>query len=117
MLIQVNTDSQISGSRQLIDQVEAVVEGTLGRFADRITRIEVHITDESSSSKSSDNDKRCVIEARLSGRRPISTSHRGASLEQAVEGAANKLERTLTRTFERLYDPKGRTSYGGNQTS
>jgi ribosome-associated translation inhibitor RaiA len=117
MLIQVNTDSQISGSQQLTDQVVAVVEGTLGRFGDRITRIEVHITDESSSSKSSDNDKRCAIEARISGQRPISVSHRAASLEQAVDGAANKLERTLKRTFERLYDPKGRTSYGGDQTS
>jgi ribosome-associated translation inhibitor RaiA len=117
MLIQVNTDSHISGSRRLIDQVEAVVEGTLGRFGDRITRIEVHITDESSSSKSGDNDKRCVMEARLSGRRPISASHRAASLEQAVDGAANKLERALKRTLGRLYDPKGRTSYGGDQTS
>ncbi|OOO02372.1 MAG: hypothetical protein USCGTAYLOR_01417 [Chromatiales bacterium USCg_Taylor] len=117
MQIQVNTDNHIQGSEQLTHQVEAVVEGALGRFGDRITRVEVHLTDESSSSKFRDNDKRCVMEARLSGLRPISVSHQGASLEQALDGAADKLEKTLKRTLERLDDPKGRTSYGGNQTS
>jgi len=116
MHLQVSTDSNIHGSEEMTRQVEAVVEGALGRFGDRITRVEVHLTDENSSSKSGDNDMRCVMEARLVGMQPITVSHQGASLEQALDGAADKLEKTLKRTLGRLDDPKGRTSYGGDQT-
>lgn len=116
MQIHVNTDNHIEGGEELTRQVEAVVEGALGRFGERITRVEVHLTDESSSSKSRDNDKRCVMEARLTSLQPITVSHQGASLEQALDGAADKLEKTLKRTLGRLDDPKGRTSFGGDQT-
>jgi ribosome-associated translation inhibitor RaiA len=116
MNIQVNTDNHIQGGVELTRQVEAVVEGALGRFGDRITRVEVHLSDESSSAKSRDDDKRCLMEARLAGLQPISVSHQGASVEQALGGAADRLETTLDRTLGRRDDPKGRTSFGGDQT-
>lgn len=116
MQIQVNTDRNIEGSAELTRQVEAIVEGALSRFGDQITRVEVHLSDESSSAKSRDNDKRCVMEARLAGMKPITVSHDAGSVEQALDGAADKLEKTLDRTLERLRDPKGRTSAGGDQT-
>lgn len=116
MQIQVNTDSHIEGGAALTRQVEAVVNATLGRFKPRITRIEVHLTDESSSAKSSGNDKRCAMEARLRGLQPITVTHQGATLKQALDGAAEKLETVLTRTLGRLATQKGRTSYGGEQT-
>lgn len=116
MQIQVNTDNHIASGEKLTRHVGAVVEGALGRFGDRITRVEVHLTDENSSSKSGDNDKRCVMEARLAGLQPITVSDQGATVEQALDGAADKLEKSLSRTLERLGDPKGRTSFGGDQT-
>ena len=116
MQIQVNTDSHIAGGEALTRQVESAIGGALGRFGDRITRVEVHLIDESSSAKSSDNDKRCVLEARLAGLRPITVSHQGATLDQALDGAAETMVRTLDRALGRLEDPKGRTSYGGDQT-
>ena len=115
MQIQVNTDNHIAGSADLTRQVEDVVEGALGRFSDRITRVEVHLTDESSSEKSSDNDKRCVMEARLAGLQPLTVSADGSSLEHALGSAADKLEKTLKRTLGRLDDPKGRMSYAGKR--
>jgi len=116
MNIQVNTDNHIEGGAELTRQVEAVVEGALGRFGDRITRVEVHLTDESSSEKSVGKDKRCGMEARLAGLQPIKVSHDGSSLEQALGGAADKLEKTLSRTLGRRDDPKGRTSFAGEQS-
>jgi len=116
MQIQINTDNHVAGGEKLTRQVEAVVEGALGRFSDRITRVEVHLSDENSSSKSGDHDKRCVMEARLADLQPITVSDQGATLEQALDGAADKLEKTLKRTLGRLDDHKGRTSYGGDQT-
>ena len=117
MQIQVNTDNHTAGSADLTRQVESVVEGALGRFSDRITRVEVHLSDQSSSTKSRDNDKRCVMEARLAGLQPITVSADGSSLEHALSSAADKLEKTLKRTLGRLDDPKGRTSYAGEKVA
>lgn len=117
MQIQVNTDNHIDGSADLTRQVQDVVEDTLGRFGDRITRVEVHLSDGNSGEKTGDNDKRCVMEARLAGLQPITVSDEGSSLEQALAGTADKLEKILKRTLGRLDDPKGRTSYAGDQTT
>ncbi len=57
------------------------------------------------------------MEARPADHQPITVSHEGTSLEQALDSAADTLEKTLNRTFERLDDPKGRLSYAGDQTS
>ena len=117
MQIQVHTDNHLVGGAGLTRQVEAVVEGAMERFGDRITRVEVHLTDENGSQKSGDNDKRCVMKARLAGLQPITVSAEGSSVKQALDAAADKLEKTLKRTLGRLDDPKGRTSYAGNETT
>lgn len=101
MQIQVNTDRHIQGSASLTDEVESIVQHALSHYDDRITRVEVFLSDENSSQKSGDSDKRCVIEARLGGLQPVTVSHRGASLDQAVNGAADKMEKTLKRTVRR----------------
>jgi ribosome-associated translation inhibitor RaiA len=113
MQIQVNTDRHIAGGSQLTQQVHAAVTDAVGRFAARVTRVEVHLTDENSGVKGGADDIRCVLEARLAGLKPISVSNRAASLDQAYLGAAEKLERALTRTLEKRQKVKGRTPYGG----
>jgi ribosome-associated translation inhibitor RaiA len=101
MQILVNTDSHIVGTAKLTEEVEAVVGQALARYGDRITRVEVFLSDENSGQKFGDSDKRCVIEARLGGLQPITVSHKGSSLDQAIDGAADKLEKTLKRTLGR----------------
>ena len=102
MQIQVNTDNHIVGSAELTRQVDAIVANALSHFGDRVTRVEVYLSDENSSQKSAENDKRCVMEARLAGLQPIVVSHQGTFLDQAIDGAAAKLEKTLKRTLGRL---------------
>ncbi len=102
MQIQVNTDRNIKGDEALRRQVEEVVKGSLQRFAERITRVEVYLTDEDSRAKSSHNDKRCVMEARLAGLQPVTASHWAESLTQALSGAGDKMARTLDRAIGRL---------------
>jgi len=75
--------------------------------------VEVQLSDESSSSKSRDNDKRCVMEARPAGQQPVSVSHQGATVDQALKGSVKKLVRLLDDTKGRLDDPKGNTSFAG----
>lgn len=101
MQIQVNTDRHIKGSPKLTGEVETIVQHALARFDDRITRVEVFLSDENSPQKFGDADKRCVIEVRLGGLRPITVHHEGSSLDQAVSGAAERLEKTLKRTLGR----------------
>lgn len=102
MQIQVNTDSNIEGSERLAREVEAVVWDALDRFSARITRLEVHLSDQNSEKKFGTEDKRCLLEARIAGLRPISVSHRAATLEHAVDGAVERLKRSLDSTLGRL---------------
>lgn len=113
MNILVYTDNHIEGSAELKNQVETVVVSALERFGDRITRVEVHLTDQNSSQKFGDRDKRCLMEARLGGLQPIAVSHEGATLEQAIDGAADTLQKTLKRTLERLTDAQRGTPHAG----
>jgi ribosomal subunit interface protein len=113
MQVRVTTDNNITGSEGLTTHVEGVVEDTLGRFSQRLTRIEVHLADENSRSKSGGNDKRCTMEARPRGLKPVVVTAQAATINQAVDSAADTLAKTLDRTLERLDDRK-RPSYGGD---
>lgn len=115
MQVLVTTDNHIGGGQGLASLVESTVEETLGRFGERITRVEVHLTDENSRAKEGENDKRCVMEARLAGLEPIVVSQQAATVEQAIDSAADILEKSISRTLERLDTPKGRTSFAGEQ--
>lgn len=109
MQIQINTDHNIEGHEALAAHVKGVVENALDPISDHITRVEVHLADESSH-KSGQNDKRCVMEARLQGRQPIAVTHHAATVHQAVDGAADKLTRLVESTIERLRDQRNRTT-------
>jgi ribosome-associated translation inhibitor RaiA len=113
MQIRVTTDNNIIGSEGLTSHVEGVVEDVLGRFSQRLTRVEVHLADENSRTKSGENDKRCTMEARPRGIKPIAVTQQAATLDQAIDAAADTLAKTLDRTLERLDDRK-RPSYGGD---
>ena len=70
MQIQVNTDDKAEGREALLKWVEAEAAEKLARFRDRVTRIEVHLSD-SNGAKSGEKDKRCVMEARPTGLPPF----------------------------------------------
>lgn len=101
MQIQVNSDNHIQGNIRLEQWVRSTVESTLERYDDSITRIEVHLRDENGD-KPGPHDKRCQMEARPKGHQPISVTHKAASLEQAIEGAAQKLNNALEHLYGKL---------------
>ena len=102
MLIQLNTDSQTLGTADLRQSVQSLIEDKLGRFADRITRAEVHLTDENGSEKTGGNDKRCMIEVRMAGMDPISATDHGASHDLALRGATTKMQSQLETIVGKL---------------
>lgn len=101
MNIQFNTDNNITGSEELRAPLEATISKSLDRFANQITRLEVHLTDENSH-KSGGNDKRCMLEARLEGMQPIAVTNNGDTLTHAVTGAVDKLKSALDTALGRL---------------
>ena len=105
MQIQVNTDHTIEGHEALAAHIRGVVESALSRMSDHITRVEVHLTDERGP-KSSKNDKRCMMEARLEGRQPIAVTDEAATVDLAVNGAADKLARLIEHTLGKLHDQR-----------
>jgi ribosome-associated translation inhibitor RaiA len=112
MHVQVSTDNHVEGHDELIREVQATVEQSLGRFGEQLTRVEVHLKD-ANSHKGGADDKHCTVEARPAGMQPIAVTHAAATLEQAVEGAVKKLRTTLDRTLGKLSDRKGNTPIGG----
>jgi ribosome-associated translation inhibitor RaiA len=109
MQIQINTDHNIGGHQALAAEIRGKVENALSRFSAHITRVEVHLSD-GNSLKSGLGDKRCVMEARLESRRPIAVTHEAASLDQALDGASDKLARLIENTLGRLREQKSRRS-------
>jgi len=109
MKIQVNTDVNIDGTEALAAWVSETVEHALQHFAEHVTRVEVHLSDENGG-KSGQQDQRCMLEARLEGRQPLAVTEHAATLDQAVHGAAQKLARLLDSTLGRLRDHRQQTS-------
>lgn len=101
MHIQINTDHNIEGHEELASYVESVVENHLSRYSERITRVEVHLSDQNSD-KSGQDDKRCMIEVRLQGRAPTTVTHHAGNIGSATEGAAEKMKKSLEHTLMRL---------------
>jgi hypothetical protein len=52
------------------------------------------------------HDKRCMMDARTRGQRPISACHQAPSIALGTHGAAEKLARALDRAFGKLDDPR-----------
>ena len=104
MQIQINTDHNIKDSFEYLaesNKFEEVVKNALGHFTKHITRVEVHFTDENSK-KIGFNDKRCLIEVRVVGIRPMTAVHHASSLELALDGAIEKLKNSLEHTFGKM---------------
>lgn len=106
MQIQVNSDNHIENSVRLEEWVRTTVESTLERYEEDLTRVEVHISDQNGD-KPGPHDIRCQMEARPKGHQPISVTHKADSLDQAVDGAAVKLDHALEHLFGKLRNKRG----------
>ena len=100
MKIEIGTDNTIEGHEKLNAHINTVVEGALSRFSKRITRVEIHLTDQSGH-KDGHDDMRCVMEARLEGRPPMAVTCQETSVEKAVASAATKLKHLIESTLGR----------------
>jgi ribosome-associated translation inhibitor RaiA len=103
MQIQFNTDSNVTGNEEFIASSTSLISEELSRFSQQITRVEVHLSDEDGN-KQGINDKRCLLEARLAGMKPIAVTDQANTHEQAIFGAIGKLKTSLEKIAGRLKD-------------
>ena len=111
MKVQVNSDKNISVDARVMQFVRGQVNRTLGRFKGKLTRVEVHLSDVNSH-KFGKHDKRCAVEARAVGRRPVAATMAAPRVDAAVRGSLSKLQRVLDTSFARTI----RTSDGATRT-
>jgi len=90
MNIQINTGHNIQGNEALITKFSNIIKNSAIRMSHHITKVEVHLKDEDGDKKGK-NDKRCMIEAHLEGRQPIVVTDHADTLNQALDGAIDKL--------------------------
>ncbi len=103
MIIQLNTDNNVKGSEAFDAHVTGLISEELSTFSKHITRVEVHLSDENSHKEGQD-DKRCMLEARIKGKKPIAVINHADNHDQSLSGAIDKLKASLDTIFGRLMD-------------
>lgn len=98
MQFQFNSDSSVMGTENVAERIEAMMREKLARFEDRLTRVEVHVSDENATKGGSD-DKTCTVEARPRGGRPVGVTEHASKVDDAARKAANTMAQRLERIF------------------
>lgn len=98
MEIQFNTDKNIEGTEKLESYVSETVQKSLKHFDERLTRVEIHLSDENSH-KSGQRDKKCVLEARPRGLDPIAVTSQEDTVEKSLNNGLDKLKAALKSSF------------------
>ena len=109
MQILLNSDPNTDGGHLMADHLQKVVQDAMARFAERVTRVEAHLSDVNSQAKSSDGDIHCTLEARLVGLDAIAVKDQAGNAHQAIEGAVRKLKRAVGTALEK-HDPRSHRS-------
>ncbi len=101
MKIQVNTDKHIEGGQRLENFLNEKLHAALDRFSDKLTRIEVHLSDQNGAKGGAD-DLQCILEARLEGMQPITVTNRAGEMDATIHGAIDKMKSALDTTLGKL---------------
>lgn len=106
MQVLLHSDPNTDGSHGMAEHLNDVVKDALGRFGERITRVEAHLSDANSQSKAGTNDIHCTLEARLVGFDPVVAKDHAGNAHQAIDGALRKLQRAIGTEVAK-HDPRG----------
>lgn len=102
MHIQVNTSNGIANTDGLERWATDYLTEHLERYRQDVTSVEVQLSDQNQATKGGGSDKRCMLEARITGRPPLAVSHDAADQDLAFRGAADKLARALDHALGKL---------------
>jgi hypothetical protein len=106
LFIQIYADNQVESDAERNLRLEEQIRQRMARFEDRITDIEVHVSDVNGA-RGGTGDLRATFEARVNGLQPIAVAEEGTSVDRAVIGAAKKAVRALDHQLGKLSDRRG----------
>src|SRR5215469_2085319 len=98
MKILVNSDSSIAMDARLAKYIVGEGSELLDRFSDRLTRVEIHVSD-IDRGKTGKVDKRCLVEVRPTRMKPLVASAQTKDMKTAVNQAMRKMVRALNTTL------------------
>jgi ribosome-associated translation inhibitor RaiA len=101
LFIQIYADNQVESDAERNLRLEEQIRQRLARFEDRITDIEVHVSDVNNS-KGGHTDMRATLEARVNGLPPVAVAEDGTNFDRAVIGAAKKVVRALDHQLGKI---------------
>ncbi len=105
MFVQINTDNQIKSDAEANERLEQRIRQKLRRFEQRLTHVELHVTDTNGTKGGA--DKRVSLEVRPNGHEPLAVHADAHRIEDAINVAADKAARALDHALGRLGDSKG----------
>ena len=97
--VQVNASNTIENKDSLERWASDHLNEQLGRFEADITSIEAQLSDQNHATRGGAVDKRCMLEARISGRSPLAVTHDAPDQNLAFRGATDKLAHALAHAF------------------
>ena len=101
MFVQIRTDNHIKSDAAANARLEQKVRRKLKRFEDRLSRVEVHVSDV--NGPKGGGDKRVSIEARPAGHEPVAVHAEAKRVDNAVIQAADKAARALDHSLGKLH--------------
>ena len=101
MKVLVNSDKNITVDAAFNRTLRADVSRAIRRFRSELTRVDIHLSDVNAR-KSGRHDKRCLIEVRPAGHRPLAVTMRAGTVASAVTGALAKLRTALDSHFGKM---------------
>ena len=111
MHVEVSSDTRTPAD---IAGVTAAVEAGLSRYKERVTRVEVHLSDV--NGPRGGRDCRCALEARPAGRQPVAVTSEAHTPDDAVTGAVEMMSSLLATALGREADVMGGPSASGLPT-
>lgn len=103
MFINIHVDNQIESDAERNARLEEQIRQRMARFEDRITDVEVFVSDVNGA-KGGNGDLRSCMEIRVNGIQPVAVVEHGGDVDRAVIGAAKKAVRALDHQLGRLND-------------
>lgn len=95
MQVLLHSDPNTDGGQLMAEHLTTVVKEAMGRFGERVTRIEAHLSDVNGQAKTGGDDIHCTLHARLVGSDPIVVKDHAGNAHQAIDGAVRKLQRAV----------------------
>ncbi len=105
MHILLHSDLNTDGSLLMTDHFTGVVNGAMGRYGDRVTRVEAHLSDVDGQARSSAGEIRCTLEARLVGLDAVVVKAHAGNAHEAIDGAVRRLRRAVGAEIGK-HDPR-----------